>query len=118
MAPSGKFHNWQSRNVESIHSRISQQNNNSNSSLANEYYGFFSTMDGEAPGNYGLMDQQAAMQWVKTNINLFGGNPNNICLMGYGTGAMSVGLHMINPQSRDLFDKAIAMSGNLLSPQG
>lgn len=78
--------------------------------------GFFSTMDGEAAGNYGLMDQQAAMQWVKSNIKLFGGDPNNICLMGYGTGAMSVGLHMVNPQSRDLFDKAIAMSGNFLNP--
>lgn len=73
-------------------------------------------MDGEAAGNYGLMDQQAAMQWVKNNIKLFGGNPNNICLMGYGTGAVSVGLHMTNPQSRELFDKAIAMSGNFLNP--
>lgn len=62
--------------------------------------GFFTTMDSEAAGNYGLMDQQAAMNWVKKNIQLFGGNPNNICLMGYGTGATSIGIHMINPQSR------------------
>lgn len=78
--------------------------------------GFFSTNDGEAPGNFGLMDQQAAMKWVKNNIKLFGGNPDNICLMGYGTGAVSVGLHMINPESRGLFHKAIAMSGNIASP--
>lgn len=62
--------------------------------------GFFTTMDGLAPGNYGLMDQQAAMQWVKNNIKLFGGNPDNICLMGYGAGATSVGIHMMNQISR------------------
>ncbi|XP_060537056.1 acetylcholinesterase [Cylas formicarius] len=75
--------------------------------------GFFTTMDGEAPGNYGLMDQQAAMQWVKNNIQLFGGNPENICIMGYGTGATSIGIHMTNSGSRGLFNKAIAMSANL-----
>ncbi|KAJ8953265.1 hypothetical protein NQ318_015847, partial [Aromia moschata] len=78
--------------------------------------GFFTTMDSAAPGNYGLMDQQAAMLWVKKNIGLFGGNPDNICLMGYGAGATSIGLHMTNPISRGLFNKAIAMSGNYLSP--
>lgn len=62
--------------------------------------GFFTTMDGAAPGNYGLMDQQAGMQWVKNNIKLFGGNPDNICVMGYGTGAISIGIHMINQESR------------------
>ncbi|XP_018566534.1 carboxylesterase 5A [Anoplophora glabripennis] len=79
-------------------------------------FGFFTTMDGEAPGNYGLLDQQAAMQWVKNNIKLFGGNPDNICLMGYGAGATSIGLHMTNPKSVELFNKAIAMSGDYLSP--
>lgn len=74
------------------------------------------TMDGEAPGNYALMDQQAAMAWVKNNINLFNGDPNNICLMGYGAGAISIGMHMINQQSRQYFDKAISMSGDFLSP--
>ncbi|KAG5880726.1 hypothetical protein JTB14_025566 [Gonioctena quinquepunctata] len=79
--------------------------------------GFFTTMDGEASGNFGLMDQQAAMQWVKTNIKLFGGNPDNICIMGYGSGATSVILHMVSPGSRGLFNKAIAMSGkNYFSP--
>ncbi|CAG9855439.1 unnamed protein product [Phyllotreta striolata] len=77
--------------------------------------GFFTTGDGEASGNYGLMDQQAAMQWVKKNIKLFGGNPDNICLMGYGAGAVSAGLHLINPQSKGLFNKVIAMSGDVLS---
>lgn len=80
------------------------------------FLGFFSTLDGEAPGNYGLMDQQAAMAWVRRNVGLFGGNPRKICLMGYGSGAVSVGLHMVNQQSRSYFDKAIAMSGNFLHP--
>lgn len=78
--------------------------------------GFFTTMDGEAPGNYGLWDQQAAMLWVKNNIELFKGDPNNICLMGYGAGAMSIGVHMVNPESRQYFHKAIAMSGDFLTP--
>ncbi|XP_066155408.1 acetylcholinesterase [Euwallacea fornicatus] len=78
--------------------------------------GFFTTMDGEAAGNYGLMDQQAAMQWVKKNIQLFGGDPNNISLMGYGTGAISVGIHMVNSESQTLFNKAILMSGSLFQP--
>ncbi|CAH1120860.1 unnamed protein product [Ceutorhynchus assimilis] len=78
--------------------------------------GFFTTMDGEASGNYGLMDQQAAMQWVKNNIKLFGGNSDNISLMGYGTGAISVGIHMINSESRSLFNKVIVMSGSLFQP--
>lgn len=71
-------------------------------------------MDGEAPGNYGLMDQQAALAWTQKNIKAFGGNPNNICLMGYGTGAASIGFHMTNPQSQPYFHKAIVMSGNFL----
>ncbi|KAF2884836.1 hypothetical protein ILUMI_21313 [Ignelater luminosus] len=76
--------------------------------------GFFTTNDGEAPGNYGLMDQQAALVWVKNNIKLFGGDPNNICAMGYGSGAVSIGLHMVNRNSQNLFSKAIIMSGNFL----
>lgn len=77
--------------------------------------GFFTTMDGEATGNYGLLDQVAALSWIKTNIELFGGNPNSICLMGYGSGAVSVGMHMVSPISKGLFTKAIAMSGNMLN---
>lgn len=78
--------------------------------------GFFTTMDGEAIGNYGLMDQVAALKWIKSNIEHFGGNANSICLMGSGSGAVSVGIHMVSPDSKGLFTKAIAMSGNLLSP--
>lgn len=78
--------------------------------------GFFTTMDGESQGNFGIMDQLAALSWVKTNIESFGGNPNNICLMGYGAGAISIGLHMINQRSHNYFHKAIIMSGNVIAP--
>lgn len=44
--------------------------------------GFFTTLDGESPGNYGLMDQSAALLWIKKNIKIFGGNEDNITLMG------------------------------------
>ena len=78
--------------------------------------GFFTSMDGEAPGNFGLLDQQAAFKWINSNIKLFGGNKEKICLMGYGAGAISIGLHLINLESRGLFTKAIMMSGNFLHP--
>lgn len=44
--------------------------------------GFFTTLDGESPGNYGLMDQSAALLWIKRNAKAFGGNEDNITLMG------------------------------------
>lgn len=78
--------------------------------------GFFTTMDGEAAGNYGLLDQVAALTWIKSNIEHFRGNSNNICLVGYGAGAASIGIHMISPKSKGLFTKAISMSGNFLKP--
>lgn len=79
-------------------------------------FGFFTTGDGEAPGNFGILDQVAALQWVKKNIKLFGGNPDNICLFGHGSGAISASLHLISSYSQNLFNKAIIMSGNALLP--
>ncbi|XP_064073689.1 fatty acyl-CoA hydrolase precursor, medium chain [Vanessa tameamea] len=80
-------------------------------------FGFFSTLDNEAPGNFGLLDQVAALTWVKNNIEAFGGDPENVCIFGHDAGAVSVGLHLISPYSSGLFQKAIAMSGNVLSPE-
>lgn len=77
--------------------------------------GFFTSLDGEAPGNFGLLDQQAALSWVKDNIKEFGGNPNSICLMGYGAGGTSVALHMVNSASKGLFSRAIIMSGGIFN---
>ena len=62
-------------------------------------------------GNYGLMDQQAALEWVKRNIARFGGDPARVTIAGESAGAMDVGLHMLLPGSRGLFAQAIAESG-------
>lgn len=80
-------------------------------------FGFFTSNDGEAPGNYGLMDQSAALLWINRNIHLFNGNPKSVTLMGHGAGAVSVSLHLTSGEwSEDLFHKAIIMSGSSLSP--
>lgn len=62
-------------------------------------------------GNYGFMDQQAALRWVRANIASFGGDPDNITLFGESAGSMAVCLHLIAPDSRGLFHRAITESG-------
>ena len=62
-------------------------------------------------GNYGLYDQMAAMQWVRNNIASFGGDPDNITIMGQSAGAMSVQQHSLSPLSEGLFHKAVMSSG-------
>jgi para-nitrobenzyl esterase len=64
-----------------------------------------------ASGNYGLMDQIAALRWVRENIARFGGDPNNITIAGQSAGAQDVSLLMLSPAARGLFHKAIAQSG-------
>ncbi|MCK1711107.1 MULTISPECIES: carboxylesterase family protein [unclassified Bradyrhizobium] len=61
-------------------------------------------------GNYGLMDQIAALHWIHDNIAAFGGDPNNVTLFGNGSGATSIALLILCAQSRDLFQKAILQS--------
>jgi para-nitrobenzyl esterase len=61
-------------------------------------------------GNFGMMDQIAALRWVHDNIAAFGGDPSNVTLFGTGSGALSVALLMLCEQSRDLFQKAILQS--------
>ena len=62
-------------------------------------------------GNHGLYDQLAAISWVRHNIEAFGGDPDNITIMGQSAGAMSVMQHCLSPMSRNLFSKAVMSSG-------
>ncbi len=79
--------------------------------------GFFAdpTLTAESPegtsGNYGVMDQQEALRWVRRNIVAFGGDPNNVTIFGESAGGASVHTHLASPKSRGLFQRAIAESG-------
>ena len=79
-------------------------------------FGFLTTGDSAAPGNYGMLDQVEALKWVKENIQNFGGNPSKVTIFGQSAGGSSVGLHLLSPLSRDLFHQAIPESGVDLSP--
>jgi para-nitrobenzyl esterase len=65
----------------------------------------------ELKGNYAYMDQIAALQWVKRNIEAFGGDPNNITIFGFSAGGVSVHSLLASPMGRGLFQKAIVESG-------
>lgn len=77
--------------------------------------GFFALDPGISEGNYGLLDQVAALDWVNDKISEFGGSKDDICIMGHGAGATSVSLHMLSPLSKGKFKRAIAMSGSAFS---
>ena len=66
-------------------------------------------------GNYGLYDQITAIQWIKNNIASFGGDPNNITIMGQSAGAMSVQHLCLSPLAKGLFNKAVMSSGGGVS---
>ncbi|XP_030759250.1 neuroligin-4, X-linked-like, partial [Sitophilus oryzae] len=69
--------------------------------------------------NFGLVDQLAALLWIKANIEAFGGDPTKVTLMGHGTGAVCASLLTISPmaihEGKKLFHRAILMSGTALA---
>ncbi|XP_029781141.1 cocaine esterase isoform X1 [Suricata suricatta] len=78
--------------------------------------GFFSTGDKHATGNWGYLDQVAALHWVQQNIAYFGGDPGRVTIFGESAGGTSVSSHVVSPMSKGLFHGAIMESGVALLP--
>ena len=64
-----------------------------------------------ASGNYGILDQQAALKWVQKNIGAFGGDPSRVTIFGQSAGAESTLIHLASPESKGLYQQAIVESG-------
>ena len=80
-------------------------------------FGYMSTFDeaGKMMANLAYFDQQAALLWVRRNIQHFGGNPENITLVGHCGGGLAALYHFLNPVSSQCFDKLMLLCGNLPS---
>jgi para-nitrobenzyl esterase len=67
--------------------------------------------EGHAAVNYGILDQQLALKWVRANIGRFGGDARNVTIFGESAGGLNVTTHLVSPLSKGLFDRAIIQSG-------
>lgn len=81
-----------------------------------EILGFLCLGIEEAPGNVGLKDQLEALKWIKKNIRVFGGDPDNITIFGESAGSASVIYHLLSPLSKGLFNRAIMQSASAIAP--
>lgn len=81
-------------------------------------FGFLAAPGLRAPANLGLLDQQAALKWVKRNATAFGGDPRNVTIMGQSGGGYSVCAQLVSPGARGLFSKAIVQSAGCVGPDG
>ncbi|XP_058801480.1 esterase E4-like isoform X1 [Phymastichus coffea] len=79
-------------------------------------FGFFSTGNDVTPGNYGLKDIAMALRWIHDNIEIFGGDPNSVTLLGLNSGAASAHLLSASKSTEGLFQKLITMSGSATAP--
>lgn len=79
-------------------------------------FGFLSTEDDSARGNYGLWDQVLAIKWVHDNIGYFGGDSSNICIFGESAGGFSASLQTLLPVNKGHFSRSISESGTACSP--
>ncbi|PNJ62616.1 LOW QUALITY PROTEIN: CES5A isoform 1 [Pongo abelii] len=79
-------------------------------------FGFFTTWDQHALGNWAFKDQVAALSWVQKNIEFFGGDPSSVTIFGESAGAISVSSLVLSPMAKGLFHKAIMETGVAIIP--
>jgi para-nitrobenzyl esterase len=71
---------------------------------------------GHGSGNYGMLDMIAGLKWVKENIARFGGDPSNVTIFGHSAGGAAISILAASPLTKDLFHRAICMSGGSFTP--
>ncbi|XP_051025087.1 liver carboxylesterase 1-like [Acomys russatus] len=79
-------------------------------------WGFFSTGDEHSRGNWGHLDQVAALRWVQDNVANFGGDPGSVTIFGESAGGFSVSVLVLSPLAKNLFHRAISQSSVILNP--